>query len=463
MIDKNIKLSKKTGNNNLQSLLKKDVCNVQNKQVILTYLKVNFNFKLINKFNTKNNIVNKKNIFFFKQLKSILNIKIIKIIYILLKFLLFLKVLNLQLIELNFIFILKNNSIINFYCKSKKNTLIYTKNMYFAPKINYNTININKFIFVGLNKILLTHFTSYFVIKKHNFLIQKNFYMFSFNFIKHFNYFTNNKTKTTLFNIYLYKFLISFLYTRKINNISINILKFFLLRFKKKNIHILKFLLWKNNNLNKLKKIKEQKLSLSYLYYINKIEDKINNYILLEDSNNNIKINQLKNLRNLFYTFLDYKNNKIKSKSKILVNTNKILDFKKLYYSQELLSFLNKKKNIIIKSLNKISFFKNKNKFVLNTKPVLKYKTKNIKKNNFFYKWKKPLQYNIKLLTKKIIYNNVYFNYKYNKELISLIFNFKINIFFINALSLTRFDLHIKIEKKKKVLKKKNKLSFIYK
>ena len=78
MIDKNIKLSKKTGNNNLQSLLKKDVCNVQNKQVILTYLKVNFNFKLINKFNTKNNIVNKKNIFFFKQLKSILNIKIIK-------------------------------------------------------------------------------------------------------------------------------------------------------------------------------------------------------------------------------------------------------------------------------------------------------------------------------------------------------------------------------------------------
>jgi len=437
--------------------------NVKPKSVQLKLSKIrnNINFNLKNKENKKFNIDNlKKDKFFINELilfifkNKVKNLK--QNIYIYFKILLHFKTINLTLIELDCFFFLKsNNNIFLNFINYKNKIFVNVKNtQQIKAKVYFNTITTNFTIYASslfISKLFYKLNKTNLLIK-HNFNLQKNLYMFFFNFtkqditskIKNYNF--------SLLNLYTYKFLFSFLYTRKINNITPQFLKFFLLKFNKKDINNLKFLLWKNNNLNISNKLKQNKLPLSYLYFIYRIEDKLD--LLLQTNEINInKIKKLKDLRNLFYMFLDTKNKFLQNKSSIIMNPKKVMDFKNLKWKSDLISFLTIKNNEIKKKKN--FNFLNINNNILNTK---------VKKNNIkILKWKKPLNYNIKLISKKIVFNNSYFNYKNNQELISLIFGFKLNIYFINALSITRFDFHIKMEGKKKILRKKRSASIFIK
>ena len=547
---------------------------LKSKHLQLYNLNNNQNFNLKNKINVLFPIKIHSNIkkfsFTNELILIIYNSKIkilIKYVYKFFKILLHLKTLNLALIELDsLLFLTKfNNIFLNFINYKNKILTIHKKITYNNRTLAFNTISINFSIFntITLISILMFNKININKIKKYNFLIQKNLYMFFFNFNKNTTKFVFKKTNFSILNLYTYKFLFSFLYTRKINTISINTLKFFLLKFNTTNINTLKFLMWKNNNWPVIKKITETKLPLSYLYFIQRIEDKLD-LLEFEEIKQVDQIEKLKNLRNLFYIFLDKKNINMRFKNKfyIAMNPRKInelksrnelrklknsldvkfqsnlffdsfkrrqlielkkatliklntpwktfISYKKPFYNNKLVlsknkllksntanksKFLNVKFNNEFKKLkenmNKIAF----NKYYIYIKPIFRilffFKKKHIQIlklkqliNNFstlknkwkkqqhktYYQWKtlifnlsNRIQVNldknkdttsIKLISKKIVYNTSYFNYKNNQELISLIFGFKINIYFINALALTRFELHIKMRPKKEIYRK---------
>ena len=306
------------------------------KRLKLNKLHNNFNFKIKNKSNIVYNTIISLKIKKFSFNNNLIllvfqnKIKFIKkYIYFFFKFLLHLTVMNLTLIEIDTLLFLKYTNIIFInFIDYKNKILAYTKINYIWPNISFNTININLTLYnsILLFSILLIMKLNNFATKKYNFLLQKNLYMFFFNFNKNYTWNRPKNIKFSLINLYIYKFLFSFLYTRKINNITPNILKFFLLKFNKKNINTLKFLLWKNNNLVLQKKIKN-KLPTSYLYFIHRIEDKLD-FLLFEKEQNLNKIKKLKYLRNLFYIFLDNKNKILKGKSYVAINPRKLPYYK---------------------------------------------------------------------------------------------------------------------------------------
>lgn len=348
---------------------------------------------------------------------------------------------NLNLIELNYSILLNKN--IN-YLRIKNQTLSCVYKNLLLP-----TLKLNNF---DLILSFYNHHQTLFIIKSietlknnryfnYNLIIQKNIFMFHFNFIKLYN--TNNielnKNKFYLLKLYSYKFLISFIFSRKINSITPKLLNFFLLKTKKNTINLLKNLLWKNTN-----KTKFNPISSSYLYYLNRLNDKID-YLDNNTTNKNLQaIDKLKNIRNLFYSFLDTKEKALKSKYGIFRNKNKTRDFKSLKWRANIILFL--KKNKINKNIKFKIERKRKSNSKLNFAPKLKSRKRY---------WRKASRFSSDLKIKKLVSNNATFNYKYNQELISLIFGFKINIYFINALSFTRFDFHLKQEEKRKLLRKK--------
>ena len=341
---------------------------------------------------------------------------------------------NLSLIELNYFILLNKN--LN-YLRIKNQTLSCGYKNLLLPTLKLNNFDLilsfynqhqTFFIIKSIETLKNNRYFNY------NLIIQKNIFMFHFNFIK--LYSTNNielnKNKFYLLKLYAYKFFISFIFSRKINSITPKLLNFFLLKTKKNSINLLKNLLWKNTNKAKLNPI-----SSSYLYYLNRLNDKID-YLDNNTTNKNLEaINKLKNIRNLFYSFLDAKEKTLKSKYGIFRNKNKTRDFKSLKWRANIILFL--KKNKIIK-------IKKKYNTKLNFAPKLKLRKKS---------WRHASRFSSDLKIKKLVSNNATFNYKYNQELISLIFGFKINIYFINALSFTRFDFHLKQEQKRKLLRKK--------
>lgn len=471
----------------------------KNKTVRLLQHKINFNIPFT--MYTKTTIKKRTNLIsinylFFNTLHSYLTVNkesIIKKFYIIIKIIFHLKLINVKWFELNNLILVSNTNIYLNLIKYKTKKLHLNKKNTNVFKLIFNTSTIN---LVNFNKVLL-YFNTISKIKnnntKYNFFMQKNLYMFFFNFNP---LSVLNKTiKYSVLNLYIYKYIFSFLTTRKFNYLNWNLLKFFLIKFNKKNLNLLKFLLWKNNNIFKiekfkqkklkLKKFQEKKISFSSLYYIQLLEDKIDALTEIEDTANNIA--KLENLKNILFTFLEQNNKKLEIRKYILMNPKKITDFTPLQRKSEFKKFLSEKissglissdiKRFLINKVTKPNYkiiFKNvrttfKRKTRFKRKPKIKKKNKYGILFNFrrkikirrLKKWKKPLSYN-KFIGKRLSFNNSYFNYKYNQELISLLFGFKINTYFINALSLTRFELHMQLQEKKKILRnKRSSLLFI--
>ena len=466
----------------------------KNKTIKLLKYRVNLNIPFTiyiqNNMNSKKNLKS-INYLFFNNLYFYLLVNkqfIIKKFYLIIKIIFYLKLINVKWFELNNLILVYNSNIYLNLIKYK------TKKLYLNKKNNVlklllNTSNIN---LVNFNKIIL-YFNTVSKNTKYNFYLQKNVYMFFFNFNP---LSVLNKTiKYSVLNLYTYKYIFSFLSTRKFNYLNWNLLKFFLIKFSKKNLNLLKFLVWKNNTILKVEKFKQKqlklkkfqgkKISFSSLYYIQLLEDKIDALSDFEDNSNTIS--KLENLKNILFTFLEQRNDNLEIKKYILMNPKKITDFTPSLRKAEFKKFLSEKINTGLtlsctnflekkraKPIYKIIFknirtaFKRKNKFN-------KRKTKIKKKIKFgivpsfgkkikirrLKKWKKPLSYN-KFIGKRLAFNNSYFNYKYNQELITLLFGFKINTYFINALSLTRFELHMQLQEKKKILRnKRSSLLFI--
>lgn len=67
--------------------------------------------------------------------------------------------------------------------------------------------------------------------------------MFFFNFTPSNVFDKIINSKYSILNFYTYKYIFSFLSTRKFNYLNLNLFKFFLIKFNKKNLNLLKFLL----------------------------------------------------------------------------------------------------------------------------------------------------------------------------------------------------------------------------
>lgn len=440
--------------------------------------KINYNFKQYLFFNylflntiNKNQTINKK-LYFIIQLSY------------------HLKVINLKWFEIANLILIHNKNIYLNLIKYKTKKLYFNKN-YNIFKLLFITSNIN---WAHFNKIILyskKKFKFNTINIQLNFFIQKNLYMFFFNFTPSNVFDKIINSKYSILNFYTYKYIFSFLSTRKFNYLNLNLFKFFLIKFNKKNLNLLKFLLWKNNNLikfekykkkiNKLKRFQKKTISFSYLYYIQLIEERLDAL----NETNNINVTKLENLRNILFNFLEKKNKGLEIKKYLLLNPKKVKDLRLSQRKLEFKKFIKQKKNTVltIPTLTKLSLLKKKTKkfsckFFFKT-PKVNFKARRRKRKKFkflvlhtfkkkiklrrWHRWKKPLNFN-KFIGKRLTFNSSYFNYKYNQELISLLFGFKVNTYFINALSLTRFELHMQLEEKKKVLRnKKSSLLFINK
>ena len=180
---------------------------------------------------------------------------------------------------------------------------------------------------------------------------------------------------------------------------------------------------------------------------------------------NTTQITELKFLRDWLYTYLDKNNLRVKSKSTFILHPDIIKDFRIVYLKGLLASFFRRQNETA-----GVSFIRNKNSNIqllrsqLTTKLLNKKKV--LSKNYRIRRWRKPFEYNKKFIGKRITFSNESFNYKQNVELISLLFGYKINVYFINALSLTRFEYHLQLNKKKKeglLHQKKSSVTFINK
>lgn len=145
------------------------------------------------------------------------------------------------------------------------------------------------------------------------------------------------------------------------------------------------------------------------------------------------------------------------------------LSFKKLFL------FLNKKSTAQLKILHQKKILRNsssmkkkrykiflmkgnsmKKKIYKKLKAVLKRNRKK-NKNKKKIKWKKAIKKITSLKKIRVVFNKRYFDYKKNKDIISLFFGFPINLYYINALAVTRFEYqyNIKTNKKNLVLNRK--------
>jgi hypothetical protein len=229
-----------------------------------------------------------------------------------------------------------------------------------------------------------------------------------------------------------------------------------------------------------IKKNKNRFINLSQiLYVLTRLEEKID--LLNKNANTKPLATEITKVYNLLTAKILQKNNNNITSSLILSNINEIFKTRKYEWKNLFLRAINqwlkiniKNKNGNVENLN--SFFskiqkkfellkkhsrfkklnlKSKDKFIKSAVPFIH----NINKGKNFFTFqskKKTLtsQLNIRksLTNEKLILQNNYIKFNQNKEALSVLTNKKVKIFFINALSLTKyaFNLERKIEKKEK-------------
>lgn len=403
--------------------------------------KIKFNLSnLINKIKIYNNyltnIYYKINIFFSNNLKNIL-------------YTCFLFKTNFILLNIVFLFIIKNvkpTFYLNFSKILSKKMINNFNNGYILNNFKWNS---NKFLFkytniIQFNKNILKNILKNKKIK--NTFLNKNIKLNNVSL-----YFWTYSKKYYNFKNYIWK--------RNINyskNISLN-----------RNITKKDFLTNKSNiNISSSKQI-------IYLYKI--IEEKLNTY----------KDNKLNTLLLNFYNLLIYylikKKKNIKQKSLIFTTKEYIEKIKKKYWRLKIINILLKnlnkdnlllKENLaIIKLLHNLKINKKlqkiykktftKNQKVKNIHNKTKFSTKIFIKNKFKLKsWqKKKVKIKKTFIGKKLIVNEKYINFSQTKKILSTILGYKINLFFINALSLTKFAF--KLERRKKRRKRRNPTKFL--
>ena len=378
------------------------------------------------------------------------SIKTNKKIYNFLTILNSIKLTILEVVEFDCLFLLKEKQSLHIFQQLKTKQLVSKEHT-----ITLNTKVANKMNFIStLSFSLRSNIYSY---NKFNNFFKKAVSLFFFNYNKP----IQNKAHFTLANLYACKFILSFLYSRKLNFIAPKLLKFFILRFHNKNLNTFKFLLWKNNTLLNIKKSKRKKVSASFLFFLQRLEEKID---FAENNLNTTQITELKFLRDWLYNYLNKNNSRVKSKSTFIMHPDIIKDFRIVYLKGLLTSFFRKQNETL-----GLSFIKKKNSNVqlfISKQTPKTFNKKVLNQNYRIRRWRKPFEYNKKFIGKRLTFSNENFNYKQNVELISLLFGFKINVYFINALSLTRFEYHLQLTKKKKeglLHQKKSSVTFINK
>ena len=375
-----------------------------------------------------------------------------KKIYNFLTILNYIKLTWIEVVEFDCFYLIKEKQSLKMFEKLKKEQIASKK-----YSLKMNTKLVNKIDFISILSFSFNSNMDFF--RKFTNSYKKAITLFFFNYNKP----KQNKAYFTLANFYTYKFLLSFLYSRKLNLLTPKLLKFFLLKFHNKNLNTLKFLLWKNNTLSNIKKSKRKNISSSFLFFLQRLEEKID---FAENNLDTTQITELQFLRDWLYTYLEKNNTSVKSKSTLIMHPDIIKDFRIVYLKAHLFSFFNKQKqtSILTSSKNTISIAPQIKKI----KKIFKKKSSEVVvvKNYRIRRWRKPLEYNKKFLGKRITFSDENFNYKQNVELISLLFGYKMNVYFINALSLTRFEYHLQLTKKKKkglLHQKKSSVTFINK
>jgi hypothetical protein len=351
--------------------------------------------------------------------------------------------------------------IIKYYFEINTNFLKFNKinflKSFILYKQNLFKKNLNKILFLPLgyttvltiiNVNILKNLIYFYNTNKLKFNLQiffftLNTYFLFLNYNKNFNK-ENNWIK--FIDVINHKFILSFLSKRKnnkINNLLVNYFSTHLIikKFSKKSI-------WKTSFLKV--KTKKHVLPIKFNYIVHRIEEHID--FLEQTQPNSNRLKKIINLRHLLYAFWKKKLNFLKGTKSILTNAEDIVDFKVLYFKNMLRIFIEEE------------LLEDKQSYIYTLTSLRKINTskKIILKN----KWKKPLSYISNLKDMRILFQNQYYNYTNNKELISLFFGFPINLYYINALALTRFEYHhhIKMHKKYAVLnKKKSSELFIFK
>jgi len=160
------------------------------------------------------------------------SIKTNKKIYNFLNILNSIKLTILEVVEFDCLFLLKGKQSLHIFQQLKTKQLVSKEHT-----ITLNTKVANQMNFIStLSFSLRSNIYSY---NKFNNFFKKALSLFFFNYNKP----IQNKAHFTLANLYAYKFILSFLYSRKLNFIAPKLLKFFILRFHNKNLNTFKFLL----------------------------------------------------------------------------------------------------------------------------------------------------------------------------------------------------------------------------
>lgn len=265
---------------------------------------------------------------------------------------------------------------------------------------------------------------------------------------EHLFFFKENLSRQPIknnFEVFLRKKnLTSMLFNRNIIEAPIS-----LLHSLKRKKALPKYFIWKKNNLTLSSFIYNQNLQKNKVFsnhkllkntfhdnfanFINKIEEKIR--ILKNDSKTTTKLKQFKNL-----LLRKWEKRLTRQKGKhMFLSTirelRKIRSFKWKNYFKTILLKRIKQKNENKKELN---ILLNK---ILNLTPTENKNNSSSFKN--FYRnvspWKKPLKIRLLFKNKKVTLKNEAKNYLNYNNVLNVLFNQKVNIFYINAVALTRF------------------------
>jgi hypothetical protein len=137
-------------------------------------------------------------------------------------------------IEFDCLFLIKGKQPLNIFQQLKTKQVVGKEN---DPTIKINTKVVNKMNFISTLSFSLT--SNIYSYNQFNNFFKKAIALFFFNYNKP----IQKKANFTLANLYTYKFILSFLYSRKLNLITPQLLKFFILRFHNKSLNTFKFLL----------------------------------------------------------------------------------------------------------------------------------------------------------------------------------------------------------------------------
>lgn len=306
---------------------------------------------------------------------------------------------------------------------------------FFFMKNLYNNISVSNFtmysiLFFILNlknkkKVLESSFNFYInKLKLKTFFTTGNFFEFSTYFLKQFSS-KLNLGKKELVKKYIWK---KGVVAKR---------KYFQLLTKKQNLSFYK----KSHN------FLQREISLNFLFWLQKIEEKIS---LTSNLVHKEKLNLLRNvlfnfwqkkeyIQRGFSFFVSTRRKVRKFKNQILVNIFKVLRI--------LITNLFKNKKIEVKTLkeNKLFFVKlykklfKQKQYKLFFKLKKKKKVKKFKLKKKIKKWRYLLKVRKIFKVKRVVKRNNYITLERQKELVSFLLNKKVSIFYINALSLSRF------------------------